>query len=205
MTMFQIEESLVTFSLRKKDLYMSAYQGFLIFGTLRENAYNETESFIFASYELLILYQMIVNIATFFASKDRISPKQIVKKYENIALAWSGKHENDTCEKLVTFYVEDKNESYCFEMEMIHIDTLVKATVKSYLSTLNLKKDQKFTLYVLIKYNPIQLQIIKESIHNFNDFMTKEHLNSNFNFEMNQLFLFYYDEIELLSKLHLLN
>lgn len=206
--MYATEDSFVTLSLKKKDLYLSAFEGFLIFGKVKKRQY-ETESFIFYSYELKDLYEMIVNIVTFFASKNLTSSSQkLVKNNGTLCYTWCGKNilENGQTTKIVVLQAINEQQQQIYELifQITDINILVKCIAMSFLSTLNMKNEQKFIFLIIIKQEFDTIKNMKENQNMFLEFMKKQGQLFKQDFELYQLFVYYFDEVDILSKLYLL-
>lgn len=209
LTMVTIENCLLTFSLKKRDLYISCGNGFLIFGELIQTTYTQN-SFLFYNYELNKIFDTLISISEFFANEEFVSTsKNFVKMHDDMEYGWQGKtiQCNQTATKIVQimFSSTQNTQLYGFiAFEMCHIDTLIKSIRMMYFSTLKLSNNEKFFLDSLVQ---LHMSIIQHARKDKDSFilLLKETLkieNLSNVFELRQLFLFYFDEILIISKLH---
>lgn len=204
--MFKIEDALLTFSLKKAGLYISSTEGFLIFGEVKDKRYSEN-AISFASFELTLIFETLVELSKFFADESILyANKKLIKVEDEHEYVWEGKalSIHDKTIKVVFFYVCTNNSTSSFFLEIQHVHTLIKAISLMYITTLNLKEHEKFLLQFIAKQDPLKITEAMKDEKAFVDLITKisfVYKNKSNIFEMNQLFIFYFEEIVIISKL----
>lgn len=90
--MFYLEESCLTYALKKEYCFISAYPGFILFGKVLSTYYDEFLQF--NHFELSYLYEVIISIVTFLATNEILEEKNIIlkkdKNGQSVTYFWKG-------------------------------------------------------------------------------------------------------------------
>lgn len=205
--MFELSKSFLTFSLKKENLYASAFESFLLFGQVKSKKYQETY-FVFASCELSLLFNTVVCLVQFFSQENEVShPSTFIKSFENIRYEWLGKTTSENKKLIDLMCHQSSNSTSVISLQIEDIHVLIKALRMLYFCTLNITTEQKFFLDFIAKKTIIELESIHDNQRLFSTLVKHfyEKFNNNDNeYELYQLYMFYYEEILIISKLNLM-
>lgn len=186
---------------------MSAFQSFLIFGEIENQSYKVY--LLFSNYDLEILFRTLVKIGEYFAEDEKTTPSNLIKYENTLAYAWKGRTlvEKNVEFKIVEFFVSNSNDNIksSFFIRITNFRMLIKALKTLYFSTLQLNSDEKYFLNTIALNNYDDLSEFKTNKHLLWDFIKKNRLDEKKHFEFYQLFIFYFDEIDIIAKLNLLS
>lgn len=148
---FCFEDACKTLACNKKDIFISAFPGQIIFGEVNQIGYKKCKFFKFYHFEIFHFYIALTNIFKFLCSNSEsettISNKGVILILNPIEVYyWIGKDYlvNNQNEKLIVFGIEKNSESvYELKFSLNELNELINIFSQSVLSILCIKSIEK--------------------------------------------------------------
>ena len=199
-------ESCQTIALPKKDTFISAFPGKIVFGEINHCGFKYNKCFIFFYYEVIDLYLSILQIITFFSTHSESTEEKgtVITKSFELVYYWIGKTVTiDECEqKVVKIGIQYKDEiAYELILTSTDLNNLILCLPQVIFSSLCLKSVERRS----IEFASEQSTSIVASLNDINKCkkFIQEKLDIDCVVESNiiDLFLYYHELILIIHKL----
>lgn len=195
----ELSKAKLTFSLKKKNMYVSSYNGFFVLGYVPNLIY--TVYVKFYSFEIEIFYNHLRLMIEFLTNNESKLTESLIKQNKTKYIYHGYEKENI---KLVEVVIQiSLNNSQIIIIDEDCTENILHSLPQIYVSSLNLNESLKFCFFDLCKENESVLLQFKTDLNAFNVFFKK--LKVYFNhadlFDCFQLLSLYFNEICIISQI----